>query len=364
MRMDDGDVYLLPTLRACCPSCRRQLHPTKREKEGDADPFAAKDDGSIDESLLEDKDDAVSTTTAPTPSFVFSKEDVSSFLTLKLEQLPILTEDGQQTPIGARGWYSSAVLAAMLLCGHDTLHNDLFSHDKDKESDGARNPPTMMIELGSGTVGLVGMTLAWIMAQQAKGMIICDSLSSSTATKIVVTDYDVEVLRQLEKNVHETNRRLCDYFGKDASTNVPQIEVAHLDWNEYDQDQPLLMPTLGGDYENNKEVPDPYQVTFVCGAALVYTEETEVCADQVAKILRIHPQAAVWVVQWPRNGWFQVFQMQLQQKHKCRVQKFSPSKDIHPRIHELAEQFMAPQFELDVEHIKAVRITSPSKIEP
>jgi Lysine methyltransferase len=346
MRLDDGDIYVLPTLAACCVPCRQRFSPITSEEHHQ--------DCQADSCCHQANTFTSSQHVDPTARFVFSKEQEDLFLTLKLEQLPLLTEDCEQTPIGARGWYSSAVLAAMLLCGHETLHKDIFP-----SSDNINNSPSMMIELGSGTVGLVGMMLAWIVAQ-ANNKNRGGDAASSSQTKIVLTDYDPEVLAQLEKNVQDTSCRLAAYFGDKAV--VPQLEAAHLDWNEYDQDQPLLMQTGTGNGEDN-DGQRFFPVTFVCGAALVYTEETEACADQVAKILKMHPQAAVWVVQWPRKGWFQVFQMQLQQKHNCEVQKFAPSKDIHPHIHNLAQRFMQPQIELDVEHIKAVRITSSSKIE-
>jgi hypothetical protein len=360
---DDGDIYILPTLVACCPQCRL-----------DQQRKCAKANGTVVSVVEADLgiDDDPNIVMPPCPSafspFEFVPEDVASFVTLKLEQLPLLTEEGDQTPIGARGWYASAVLSAMLLCGHDTLHQDIFrpsSSVDDNTNNNADNvenlhQPTMMIELGSGVLGLVGMTLAWIMAQRGCG----------PSTTIVMTDYDTEVLHQLDQNVKETKRRLDEYFGEDAETRVPQLDLAHLDWNEYDQDQPLLMrrrqPATNDDDNNDDNNDDHqeerlYSISFVCGAALVYTEETVACADQVAKILQLHPQAAVWVVQWPRKGWFHVFQLQLQQKHHCHIEKFSPSQDIHPYIHELAKTFMPPQMDLDVEHIKAVRITSRHK---
>lgn len=275
------------------------------------------------------------------------KDNVDDGLTLQLVPLPLLTDDGKQTPIGARGWYASAVLSSMmLLCEPGSLlHQDLRLsgektttnsdiHNNDDDDDTRR--PAMMIELGSGTIGLVGMNLAWIVAQQHQ---------LETNTKIVLTDYDHDVLAQLHINVQKTQKCLHDHFGRDDTVDLPQIEVAHLDWNEYDQKQPLLNDSF-------------YNITFVCGAALVYTDDTVACADQVAKILKLHPQAAVWVVQWPRMGWFEVFQMQLQQKHGCRVQKFVPARDIHERVHDLAKTFMPPQLCLDVDNIKAVRITS------
>jgi hypothetical protein len=197
------------------------------------------------------------------------------------------------------------------------------------------------------------MTMAWIMAQH----------NCNRKVEIVLTDYDTDCLAQLDMNVQDATKRLQDKFPSISSSSescLPSIEVAHLDWNEYDQDQPLLMRTFDEYLDDPEDNTKPI-VTFVCGAALVYCEETAACSDQIAKILRQHPQAAVWVVQWPRNGWFQVLQMQLQQKHFLKVEKFLPT-DIHPNVHELAQSLMPPQVSLDIKDIKAVRITSPKKM--
>ena len=310
MRVDDSTIYCLPTLKDCCKQCANATETSDIPSQNDPNP--------------------------------------SSDLILDLIPLPLLTEEGEQTPIGARGWYSSAVLSAMLLSGHETLHKDLQLFQTGTQNKRNKN---MMIELGSGALGLGGMTLAWVMAQQKCG----------PSTKIVMTDYDQDCLKQLEINVEGTRQRLKDYYGGNTE-KLPEIEAAHLDWNEFQQQQPLLMQT--SDERDSQDSNDSlYSVSFICGAALVYTEATAACADQVAKILRMHPQAVVWVVQWPRNGWFQVFQMQLQQKHHCKIQKFVPARDIHPHIHQLAQTLMPPQICLDIQHIKAVRITSPRKIQ-
>jgi hypothetical protein len=285
-------------------------------------------------------------------------ERTQDFLILELVPLPLLTEEGDQTPIGGRGWYSSAVLSAMLLSGHQQLTKDIMFGMHSKHFN------RVMIELGSGTLGLAGTALAWVVAQQQMQA----SCQSTTKTKVVLTDYDDDVLGQLKINAHDANQRLKQHF-RDAitATSIPEIGVAHMDWNEYDQDQPLLQDTVdyGSDHDDNdsKAHEKPYAITFVCGAALVYCEETAACADQVAKILREHPHAAVWVVQWPRKGWFSVFQQQLQHKFGFKMEKFTPAKDIHANIHHLAQQFMPPQLELDTAHIKAVRITSRNKAE-
>jgi hypothetical protein len=309
-------------LASCCCKCGNageDCHKTN------------KDDG-------DERQDGTWTTAFP---FV---QDPPSYIEFNLVPLPLLTDEGQQTPIGGRGWYSSAVLSAMLLCGHDRLHRDLFSSTTKRQ---------MMIELGSGSLGLSGITLAWIMAQKQQQQ--QQQQRTGRKIKIVLTDYDPDVLGQLEQNVDDTNRRLKDYFARSSFDVVSSVELtsAHLDWTEYDREQPLLVGAGGGEDEDKK-----YTVTFVCGAALVYTEETESCVDQIAKILQQNPQAAVWVVQWPRNGWFPLLQIQLQQVYGCTVEKFSVT-DIHPQIHDLANTFMpAQQNELDLNHVKAIRITA------
>jgi hypothetical protein len=106
-------------------------------------------------------------------------------------------------------------------------------------------------------------------------------------------------------------------------------------------------------------------VTFVCGAALVYCEDTVACSDQVIKILRMYPTAKVWIVQWPRKGWFSVFQQQLLKADfgdsgkKIVVEKYKPT-DLVNDIHEQAYKLMPPQIELDVKDIRAVRIYTES----
>ena len=156
---------------------------------------------------------------------------------------------------------------------------------------------TVFLELGSGTIGLAGMAMAWIVAQlRRNNEEIKDSTTSRS--KILLTDYDHACLEQLERNAVGARKRFREYFSttddvdeKDniRSRMIPDIDVVHLDWNEYDQDQSPVFPVSNA----NNDV-DHSSISFACGAALVYTEDTAACADQVAKILRLHPESVVW----------------------------------------------------------------------
>lgn len=224
----------------------------------------------------------------------------ASSLTIDLHQLPLLTEHGEQTPIGARGWYASAVLSALFLSGNPLLTDDVMggSHSRHHHHNPTKRTTTM-IELGSGSLGLSGMALAWMVSQINHHRHHHQQQHQQQKTKVVLTDYDPDCLEQLKTNASKVQLQLQEYYhhhgggwgDDDGDTNiVPEIIVHKLDWNESHQRQPLL----DGDHQDDCGDDD---VTFVCGAALVYCEDTVGCTDQVEKILRLHPRAAVWVVQ-------------------------------------------------------------------
>jgi hypothetical protein len=181
------------------------------------------------------------------------------------------------------------------------------------------------------------------------------------------------VLEKLQNNIEDTNQRMKQYFETAQSTNngsnnFDNVELtsAHLDWTQYEQEQPLLKEAVDDDDDDDSDDGDSddskYTITFVFGAALVYTEETECCVDQISKILRQSPNAVVWIVQWPRNGWFPLLQIQCRQTYHLKVEKYNVT-DIHPQIHELANTFIpSTQNELDLNHVKAIRITRRSRI--
>jgi len=364
--------------------------------------------------------------------------DAAVAISFKLVPLPLLTEDFQQTPIGARGWYASALLSAMMLIsncsgsrvtknntdvvddneckyecdsvpkGIDLLREDLkraCANEKKYNS----NANNILLELGSGAIGLTGMTMAWIAAQYRldthnQQQPQHQKRQTYLKNKVVLTDYDCDCLAQLERNAIGVRQKLREYFylstGEninnmnngynrvDISTDiVPEIDVLRLDWNEHDQYQFPILPysnsTSEQELKNNNLKGNRNNISFVSGAALVYTEATAVCADQVSKILQLHPDCVIWVVQWPRNGWFDVFRQQLlssRRRIRCGikeeddndreekelnidVKKFGPSSSpelFSSEIQQLAltlmPETMQQECRMDINELRAIRI--------
>jgi len=364
-------------------------------------------------------------------------------LVLELVPLPLLSEDFEQMPVGARGWYASAVLSAMMLLScsssggvgvevgvgidkNDSTNTNIESSSSSRNvSKGidllredlqrACASPTsthtssnnVFLELGSGTIGLAGMTMTWIVAQHRHNIKQKQSLSHPK-NKVVFTDYDHDCLKQLERNAIGVRRKFREYFstllggdndddddnanGVDNSDKdlinddgiIPEIEVLHLDWNEYDKDQSPILPENNSnsndvdvdvDDDVDVDVNDHYNISFICGAALVYMEATAACADQVAKMLRLNPNAVVWVVQWPRDGWFNIFQQELlstryrrNEDLKIDVQKFGPmsspelfSNEVRQLAQTLMPETMQQESQMNIKDLRAIRITNTKK---
>lgn len=340
-------------------------------------------------------------------------------IVLELIPLPLLSETHEQMPVGARGWYASAVLSAMMMLSCDSIgRDDIGSQSSTFESDcaGIENPnndnssesrvkkgtdylredlkractgtngatsgtnraENIFLELGSGTIGLAGMTMAWIVAQHERNTRKRQDTTNQT-NKVMLTDYDPICLGQLERNAVGVRQTFREYFSaigfKDGNTDnetninniVPLIDVAHLDWNEYNQDQSPIFP------ENENADNDIHCncIQFACGAALVYTEDTAACVDQVVKILRLHPKSIVWVVQWPRGGWFNVLQQELlstrykSEDLEIAVQKFGPSSspdmfstEVQQLAQKLMPEAMQQESQMNIKDLRAIRITN------
>eukprot|EP00980_Cylindrotheca_fusiformis_P021430 scaffold8288_cov129-Cylindrotheca_fusiformis.AAC.8 len=293
MRVDEGTTYCLPALKCDC--------------------------------CFSDDDKNV-----PSSSTSAQRE-----ITLDLQGLPMIHDDGVQTGVGARGWYNSAVLSAMMILGHEEMHRDLKLQSK---------PNMSVLELGAGALGLVGMTMAWILSQNHQQV---------SASKVLLTDNDPECLQQLDRNVESVFASLQDYHrsmnsmehgeeSKSCMPLLPEITTSLLDWDDHNVDQAALMG---------------HEIDLVVGAELAYTTNNSL-ALQVAKILELHPKAVVWIVQFPRNGWFQVFQMQLKQKNpNICIHKIAPDS-VHDEVHTLAQRIMpTPIMCGNLNDIKALRIT-------
>mmetsp|Transcript_35506 Transcript_35506/g.86066 ORF Transcript_35506/g.86066 Transcript_35506/m.86066 type:complete len:493 (+) Transcript_35506:157-1635(+) len=411
------------------------------------------------------------------PGLVHNDPDQAKYwkrgITFDLQGLPMIHEDGVQTGVGARGWYNSAVLSAMLLLfsssssstsasisssssdpatdsNNNTIMGDLLRQDminlmKQQEIPNQKNPT--VLEIGAGAVGLVGMTMAWILSHKqldtpagggtedsdggggttsGGGATSTAGTSTSTSTeetttdveddagdddmvmhhlrqqmsKVILTDNDQECLTQLQCNVTSVLRSLLEFnsvmhkdggstSAKSNGNNIKsgedskeeQQEEHHSPWSALsNQEIPFLsLPSIQtkildwDDHAIDQDVLVNHKIDFVVGAELAYTHNN-CCAMQVAKILELNPRAVIWIVQFPRKGWFQVFQMELQKAMpNIVIQKMDPT-NIHTKVHQLAQSIMPmpcgmgsnrgnedtashQQFSQNLEDIKALRIT-------
>ena len=154
-----------------------------------------------------------------------------------------------------------------------------------------------VVELGSGAVGMAGLCLAWSLKHYA---------AARTRARIILTDYEPHVLRQLQRNVDQ-NAHLwrsslaatttCD---EDATkTNNVNVDVKFLDWGR--------PPADWHDYLGLSNRNDT--IDLIVGSELVYTpENAAACRDCVLSLTARFPAALVCIIQIvDRPGWANIF---------------------------------------------------------
>ena len=184
---------------------------------------------------------------------------------LKLQPLP--AKDGVWSPVGADAWYSSALLSTILLTEEGqslSLHkiiDDNHSNNQMKDF--------MVLELGSGAVGLSGFACAIAVGRK------------NSSSKVFLTDNDPDVLKQLEKNIHN-----C----QDLMPSNVCLEATHLDW---------------GDFAASDV---PQGIDLVIGSELVYTDDTgTACANLLLELLANNDSIKIIIVQVvDRYGWKEI----------------------------------------------------------
>jgi hypothetical protein len=168
--------------------------------------------------------------------------------------------------LGADAWYASALLASLLLTATGDGREDSIStmfHSGDE---------CVVLELGSGAVGLSGLACAAALAK-----------SATHSWKVVLTDNDPPVLEQLRRNMQHNRSKLIP-----NDDDSHQIVVQHLDWND------------------DREI-DP-KIRLVIGSELVYTQETALaCTKLLLRLLQRNPKVSIWIVQvTERFGWTEI----------------------------------------------------------
>ena len=280
-------------------------------------------------------------------------------ITLELTPLSLLTQQGEQNPVGAQGWFASAVLSSLLLLDwrHPILKRDMEQLVSTTVKTSCENidSPRTVLELGSGAISLVGMAMTWILAQyqqeHRKREPDWDAAKNALWTsRVLLTDNNSKCLAQLQINAEHVRTGIQEYF--DASTyninTFPDLQLRPLEWDNYDKLQPVL------------DVENAGTVDFVLGAELVYTSTgAEICSYQVTKILNQNPSAVFWLAQYPRDGWLQVLKIALERQlpRRLNLQSYDPT-EIHPNVHALAQRLMprAKGAQFDLKFIKVVRI--------
>ena len=233
-------------------------------------------------------------------------------ITLKLQSLP--SANGVWSPLGADAWYASAVLASLLLS-----RRDLCGGSNKKKS--ANNNNCVILELGSGAVGLSGLACAVALAR------------SNTCKKgtVILTDNDPLVLNTLRANVEHNMERICSLSGNDGNNinnnnnnnNNIEILVRNLDWNDGYGDDTAS--------SSSSSTTTTTTVDLVIGSELVYTVETaNALCNLLEEMLLESPSIKIWIVQvTDRFGWMDIVVPRLESLQGVTVQSYAISSDIH-----------------------------------
>ena len=243
---------------------------------------------------------------------------------LKLSPLP--DRDGIWSPLGAQAWHASSLLVAYLLQHlniEEEKGNDASNEEKPRSllsqhldswlADSPKQSSFTALELGSGAVGLAGIVL---------GLLLGEHLQRPPT--VILTDNEPNVLRNLQKNVHQT----LDHW-KEKEIDLPNFRVEHLDWNDYSSHQHTS------------------SLQLVIGSELVYTQETtaHACAQVVLSILHQHPDVLVFILQvTDRDGWKNVFLPALRGHADIKVVE-EPMEDFS--LHQVGSQLIPPGGTLD-----------------
>jgi hypothetical protein len=252
---------------------------------------------------------------------------------------------GISSPLGAQAWYGSALLSALLLLSPTPELAEALSS--------FRASPLIALELGSGAVGLSGLTLACVLGHHSNNSTkyLNDSNNDPTlddepgpsTTRVVLTDNDTLVLRQLKANVQSAKQQFAENY---PELVLPEVEVRSLDWN----DAKAVSAAVGTGPATNA-------VRLVIGSELVYTaENARACADTVLTILRDNPRALVVVVQvTDRAGWNTVFVPALAEAEGIRIR--TDVADVH--LHDLASTLVPMGGTMDPFDFGVCYISSP-----
>jgi predicted nicotinamide N-methyase len=279
---------------------------------------------------------------------------------LILELAPLPPVEGIWAPVGADAWYSSALLASMVLGGGSVRRGDggtgdggiVNNNDDDANEEpsftfpsiinrvgnsrnariGGDRRPFRVVELGSGAMGLPGLACAAALSLLPE---------EYPSWNVRLTDRHPDVLDQLRANVDANLGRLISPCGGDPPAKRA-IAVEPLDWSDdvhVDDDD-----GGGGDIDNSRGGDPPAidgrlgggaagGVDLVIGSELVYTSETgHALTKFLLRLLlgRGNPSVRIWIVQVvDRYGWSEIVLPSLETAGGIHVRSIPISWEVH-----------------------------------
>ena len=270
---------------------------------------------------------------------------------VSLELAPLVSDDGVWSPVGDHAWYSSALLACLILqgtakmneeddgCNCNCNNDSASSGDNQRrisddstsrilpDQHGADNE-IRILELGSGAIGLSGISFAVALAQRQ------DLFPSWTVS---LTDNDNSLLKQLEANVRSNiiSENLVLSSPDDStdteSSGSKNIQVEYLDWDlgcdgDNDEDE-----NVDEKFNKNSNQEWLLSANIVIGSEVVYTGDT---AHAFLKILMTlldrNPAVQIWIVQvTDRYGWREIVIPALESDKTINIEHIPLTYDIH-----------------------------------
>ncbi len=272
---------------------------------------------------------------------------------ISLELAPLASDDGVWSPVGDHAWYSSALLTCLILQSTVLLVNSDDCTSTTSTTTGENNPDALgnfaggigmddfeagkeirILELGSGAIGLPGISFAAALSQQQERF---------PSWTVSLTDNDESLLKQLQTNVHSNiapNKLFLSSTDNGAElTETRRVNVEYLDWDigNYGDDN-----DNDDDDDENKSESDivmvqgsnPHRLLaadLVIGSELVYTQETAIALVKILlALLDRNPAVKIWIVQvTDRYGWKEIVIPALESKKTVRIENIPLSYDIH-----------------------------------
>uniref|UniRef100_A0A7S4ASU2 Calmodulin-lysine N-methyltransferase n=1 Tax=Pseudo-nitzschia australis TaxID=44445 RepID=A0A7S4ASU2_9STRA len=300
-----------------------------------------------------------------------------------LELARLSAEDGVWSPVGDHAWYSSALLTSLILRGeivrdlvsmgtetfeeetntdggddgysydHNSINdNDNNNYKTNKNNQSCGTKPFRVLELGSGAVGISGISFAVALSRQQ---------TRFPSWTVTLTDNDESLLKQLEANVRSNVRSKnivlsssdgvgspggnddcnCNHNDNESSTlsGNKSIQVEYLDWdldgndgdNKDGNGNDIGDTNLKQHKKRHQRIDPLLAADVVIGSELAYTHETATALVRILKaLLDKNPTVQIWIVQvTDRYGWSEIVVPALELKENVEIESIPLGCDVH-----------------------------------